>query len=42
LNNFFGLVSLIIKSPYDDDSIFAWDSSGNAIPLSINDEPEKN
>lgn len=36
LNNFFGLVSLIIKSPYDDDSIFAWDSSGNTIPLTIN------
>jgi proteasome lid subunit RPN8/RPN11 len=41
LNNFFGLVSLIIKSPYDDDdSIFAWDSGGNAIPLLINDEHE--
>jgi len=41
LNNFFGLVSLIIKSPYDDaDSIFAWDSGGNALPLSINDEHE--
>ena len=37
LNNFFGLVSLIIKSPYDDvDSIFAWDSGGNSIPLEIN------
>ena len=35
LNNFFGLVSLIIKSPYDDDSIFAWDSNGNTIPLTI-------
>jgi len=35
LNNFFGLVSLIVKSPYEDDSIFAWDSSGNSIPLSI-------
>ena len=34
-NNFFGLVSLIVKSPYDDDSIFAWDGSGNSIPLSI-------
>jgi len=34
-NNFFGLVSLIVKSPYDDDSIFAWDSSANSIPLSI-------
>ena len=35
LNNFFGLVSLIIKFPYEDDSIFAWDSSGNSIPLAI-------
>ncbi|MGI9567853.1 MAG: Mov34/MPN/PAD-1 family protein [Nitrosopumilus sp.] len=35
LHNFFGLVSLIVKSPYDDDSVFAWDSSGNSIPLSI-------
>ena len=35
LNNFFGLVSLIVKSPYDDESVFAWDSSGNTIPLSI-------
>ena len=37
LGTFFGLVSLIIKSPYDDDdSIFAWDSGGNPIPLEIN------
>ena len=35
LHNFFGLVSLIVQYPYDDDSIFAWDSSGNSIPLSI-------
>jgi len=35
LHNFFGLVSLIVKSPYDENSIFAWDSDGNAIPLSI-------
>ncbi len=35
LHNFFGLVSMIVKSPYDDDSIFAWDSNANAIPLSI-------
>jgi proteasome lid subunit RPN8/RPN11 len=34
-NNFFGLVSLIVKSPYDDDSIFAWDGDGNSIPLLI-------
>ena len=35
LHNFFGLVSMIVKSPYDDDSIFAWDSNGNIIPLLI-------
>ena len=35
LHNFFGLISLIVQSPYDDDSVFAWDSSGNAVPLSI-------
>ena len=35
LHNFFGLVSMIAKSPYDDDSIFAWDSNGDSIPLSI-------
>ena len=35
LNNFFGLVSLIVKSPYDDESVFAWDSGGNTISLSI-------
>ena len=35
LHNFFGLVSMIVKHPYDDDSIFAWDSSGNTIPLTI-------
>jgi proteasome lid subunit RPN8/RPN11 len=35
LHNFFGLVSMIVKSPYDDDSIFAWDSNGKTIPLSI-------
>jgi proteasome lid subunit RPN8/RPN11 len=35
LHNFFGLVSMIVKSPYDDDSVFAWDGNGHAIPLSI-------
>ena len=34
LHNFFGLVSVIVKSPYDEESVFAWDSSGNSIPLS--------
>jgi len=35
LHNFFGLVSLIVKSPYDDDDIFAWDSNGDSIKLTI-------
>ena len=35
LNNFFGLVSIIVKSPYEDEDVFAWDSSGNEIPLDI-------
>ncbi|MCV0410085.1 Mov34/MPN/PAD-1 family protein [Nitrosopumilus sp.] len=35
LHNFFGLVSMIVKSPYDENSIFAWDSNGNQIPHSI-------
>ncbi|MHA7647458.1 Mov34/MPN/PAD-1 family protein [Nitrosopumilus sp. S4] len=35
LHNFFGLVSIIVKSPYDENSIFAWDSNGNAVSLSI-------
>ena len=36
LHNFFGLVSLIVKSPYEDDDIFAWDSNGDSIKLTIN------
>ena len=35
LHNFFGLVSMIVKSPYEDDDILAWDSKGNSIPISI-------
>jgi proteasome lid subunit RPN8/RPN11 len=35
LHNFFGLVSLIVKSPYGDHDIFAWDSNGNSIKLGI-------
>ena len=35
LHNFFGLVSLIVKSPYDDEDLFAWDSKGNPIPITI-------
>lgn len=34
MQNFFGLVSIIIKSPYDtNEDIFAWDSSGNALEI---------
>ena len=33
LHNFFCLVSMIVKYPYEDDCIFAWDSNGNSIPL---------
>jgi len=33
LHNFFGLVSMIVKYPYEDDCIFAWGSNGNSIPL---------
>ena len=35
LHNFFGLVSLIVKSPYNENDIFAWDRDGNPIKLSI-------
>ena len=35
LDNFFGLVSIIVKSPYEDDDIFAWDSNGKQIPIEI-------
>ena len=37
LNNFFGLVSVIVKSPYEDEDMFAWDSSGSSIPLTFSD-----
>ena len=35
LNNFFGLISIIVKSPYEDDDIFAWDSKGNSVKITI-------
>ena len=37
LNNFFGLVSVIVKSPYNEDDVFAWDSSGNSIIISVSE-----
>jgi len=37
LHNFFGLVSLIVQSPYEEDDIFAWDSNGNPLSLTVID-----
>jgi len=31
LNNFFELISLIVRFPYGNDDIFAWNSNGNAV-----------
>ena len=31
LHNFFGLISLIVKFPYGDEDIFAWDSKGDSV-----------
>ena len=35
LHNFFGLISLIVKSPYEDDDIFAWNSKGESVKISV-------
>ena len=35
LNNFFELISLIVRFPYGDEDIFAWDSEGNSVKLEI-------
>ena len=35
LHNFFGLISLIVKFPYADEDIFAWDSKGESVNLEI-------
>lgn len=35
LHNFFGLVSIIVKSPYEDEDLFAYDRDGNSIPITI-------
>lgn len=35
LNNFFELISLIVRFPYGDGYIFAWNSNGNVIKLTI-------
>lgn len=33
LHHFFGLVSVIVQSPYNDEDIFAWDSQGRQIEI---------
>lgn len=35
LNNFYELISLIVRFPYGDNDIFAWDSNGNGVKLTI-------
>ncbi len=35
LNDFFGLVMIIVKPPYDDEDIFAWDSKGDPIEITV-------
>ena len=35
LHNFFGLVSMIVKAPYNDGDVFAWDSGGKQIDIEI-------
>ncbi|MEM2160256.1 MAG: Mov34/MPN/PAD-1 family protein [Candidatus Nitrosotenuis sp.] len=41
LHHFFGLVSIIVQSPYDDnEDIFAWDSQGNPIEIIFESDDE--
>ena len=35
LHNFFGFVSIIVQSPYEDADIFAYDRDGNLLELTI-------
>lgn len=35
LNNFFGLVSIIISFPYDENCIGAFDRNGKSLPMTI-------
>lgn len=35
LHNFFGFVSIIVKSPYEDEDMFAYDRDGNIIPITV-------
>lgn len=35
LHNFFGFVSVIVQSPYEDDDLFAYDRDGNTLEMTI-------
>ncbi|MDE1768937.1 MAG: Mov34/MPN/PAD-1 family protein [Thaumarchaeota archaeon] len=35
LHNFFGFVSIIVQSPYEDGDIFAYDRDGNQLEVTI-------
>lgn len=35
LHNFFGFVSLIVQSPYEDNDIFAYDRDGNTLEMTV-------
>lgn len=35
LHNFFGFVSIIVQSPYDDNDVFAYDRDGNLLEITI-------
>ncbi len=41
LHNFFGLVSIIVKSPYENEDIFAWDSQGKQLELIFESEEQE-
>lgn len=42
LHNFFGLVSIIVKSPYEEnDDIFAWDGIGNQLEIIFESDENK-
>jgi proteasome lid subunit RPN8/RPN11 len=43
LHNFFGFVTMIVKSPYENEDIFAYDRDGNNLPITtVNKNSDKN
>ena len=38
LHNFFGFVSIIVQSPYEDDDLFAYDRDGNLLEMTVSSE----